>query len=266
MRSDRQTPHLTIVVPCYNEQQVLPETVRQLTALLTALIDEKRVAAESDICFVDDGSVDATWALLCKAQYEHAHVGALKLSRNQGHQNALMAGLMNARGAVIISLDADLQDDLAAIGRMLDQYVAGAEIVYGVRNLRVTDTASKRITARLYYRLLQWMNVEIVFDHADYRLMSRVVIEALRNYGESNLFLRALIPQLGFQSAIVTYDRLERFAGVSKYPLVKMLALAMDGITSFSNRPLRFISFLGAITSFGAILMSLWGSVRAHFH
>lgn len=217
--------------------------------------------ADSHVCFVDDGSTDRTWAAIQRLHEGSARFGGLRLSRNRGHQNALMAGLYNARGDVVVSVDADLQDDLEAMRAMLDAWGEGAEIVYGVRSARTTDTRGKRVTAQMYYRLLRRLGVEIVFDHADYRLMGRRAVEALREYGESNLFLRALIPQLGFGTRIVTYERAERFAGVSKYPLRKMLALAVEGVTSFSTRPLRLVTVLGVATSVFALALTVWALV-----
>ncbi len=249
----RHLPLLTVVVPCFNEAEVLLETARRLGSLLDGLIRDGRVAPGSHACFVDDGSTDRTWAVIRSLRAASGRFGGLKLSRNRGHQAALMAGLLEARGDVVVSMDADLQDDLDAIPAMLRVREGGADIVYGVRADRTADTAAKRISAHLYYRLLRWLKVEVVFDHADFRLMTRRVIEALRQYDESNLFLRALIPQLGFDAEIVTYERAERFAGTSKYPLGKMLALALEGVTSFSTRPLRIITALGCAMSVFAL-------------
>jgi glycosyltransferase involved in cell wall biosynthesis len=251
-------PVLAIVVPCFNEEAVLPETTRRLDALLGRLIQAGRIADGSHVCFVDDGSTDRTWQIIQDNQTVSRHFGGLQLSRNRGHQNALMAGLLAVQGDVIVSIDADLQDDLNAIDDMLRAHSDGAEIVYGVRSKRETDAFMKRMTAHLYYHLLQRLGVDIVFDHADFRLMSRNAIEALRQYQESNLFLRALVPQLGFQTAIVTYERAERFAGTSKYPLRKMLGLAIEGVTSFSTRPLRMVTILGCGMSALALLLTAW--------
>lgn len=249
---------LTIVVPCFNEAEVLPETARRLRLLLDRLVRDGRVSPGSHACFVDDGSTDRTWAVIRGLQAGSGRFGGLKLSRNRGHQAALMAGLLAAQGDVVVSVDADLQDDLDAIDSMLQARERGADIVYGVRGIRTTDTMAKRISAHVFYRLLQWLKVEVVFDHADFRLMSRRVIEALRQYDESNLFLRALIPQLGFDTQIVTYERAGRFAGASKYPLGKMFALALEGITSFSTRPLRIITALGCGMSLFALGLTAW--------
>ena len=251
-------PTLTIVIPCFNEEEVLPETARRLDLLLSQLVVENRIAPDSHVCFVDDGSTDRTWTLLRRLRDGSNRFGAIKLSRNRGHQNALMAGLLSAQGDMVISMDADLQDDLDAVYAMLNAAESGADIVYGVRSARVTDTKTKRITAQFYYRLLRCLNVEIVFDHADFRLMTRRVVEALRQYDECNLFLRALIPQLGFTTSVITYVRAERFAGTSKYPVGKMLALALEGVTSFSTRPLRIVTFLGGFTSILALALTIW--------
>ena len=249
---------LTIVIPCYNEQEVLPETVRRLGAVLGDLCGRGKVANTSHVCLVDDGSRDQTWALIEQYAREQTFVRGIKLSRNRGHQNALLAGLMTATGSVVISIDADLQDDLAAIEAMLDAHQAGAEIVFGVRRLREADAFLKRFTAEGYYRLLGLLSVDVVFNHADYRLMSRRAIDALSEYEEVNLFLRGIIPQLGFRTATVYYDRSERFAGESKYPLRKMLSLAWNGVTSFSAAPLRLITGLGVLISLGSFAVTLW--------
>ena len=251
-------PSLAIVVPCFNEEDVLPETARRLGELLEQLIQNGQITSSSYACFVDDGSTDATWAIIKRLRHNSDRFGGLKLSRNRGHQNALLAGLLGVDGDLVISVDADLQDDLNAIHAMLIAAGDGADIVYGVRSTRVSDTMIKRVTAQTYYRVLRRLGVEIVFDHADFRLMTRRVIEELRQYDESNLFLRALIPQLGFQTSVVAYERAERFAGISKYPFRKMLALALEGVTSFSVSPLRIVTTLGVVTSIFALLLSAW--------
>jgi glycosyltransferase involved in cell wall biosynthesis len=235
--------------------------VRRLDEILDGLISEGRIARGSHVTFVDDGSRDRTWALIAGYHARSPRWRGVKLSRNRGHQNALMAGLSSAGGDALISVDADLQDDPAAIGRMVDAYRQGAEIVFGVRSARRTDTAFKRHTAQGYYRLLAALGVEIVHDHADYRLLSRRALDGLHRYRESNLFLRALIPQLGFRTAVVTYERSSRFAGQSKYPLARMLGLAFEGITSFSTRPLRLIMLLGSIVSAASFLLGIWAIV-----
>lgn len=250
---------LAVVVPCYNEEDVLPETSKRLEALLARLIDAERIDSSSRIWFVDDGSRDRTWALIQQlSDRDHSRVCGIKLSRNRGHQAALMAGLMTAKGDLLISVDADLQDDLEAIPKMLDAYQSGSDIVYGVRSARDSDTLFKRFTAEGYYALLHRLGVEIVFNHADYRLMSRRAIESLREFREANVFLRGLIPQLGYRSAQVEYARTERFAGESKYPLGKMLALAWQGVTSFSAAPLRAITTMGLLVSLISLAMGFW--------
>ncbi|HEY1726352.1 MAG TPA: glycosyltransferase family 2 protein [Steroidobacteraceae bacterium] len=250
---------LSLVVPCHNEEPVVMHTAR----LLLQLLDEQRAAgrcgARSLVLFVDDGSTDATWTLI--EQLAHAHPGyiaGLRLSRNVGHQNALLAGLTLAPGDVLISLDADLQDDLEVIPQMLDYYRNGHDIVYGVRAQRATDTRMKRLTAAAFYRLLRRLGVDVIDNHADFRLMSRRAIEMLRQYGEVNLFLRGIVRLIGLPSAQVYYQRRERVAGSTKYPWSRMSALAMDGITSFSVVPLRVISMLGLLTSVFALAVSIW--------
>lgn len=249
---------LSVVVPCYNEEAVLPETARRLMALLDELVGNGRLDSRSHVIFVDDGSRDRTWPLIEELSSRHSRVRGLKLSRNRGHQNALLAGLFAAEGEAVVTVDADLQDDLGAIAEMLDAHARGAEVVYGVRKHRSTDTLFKRFTAEAYYRMLARMGVEIIFNHADYRLLGRRALEALRQFGESNLFLRGIIPQLGFPSAIVYYDRAERFAGESKYPLGKMLAFAWQGVTSFSAAPLRMITGLGVLISLASFAVTVW--------
>lgn len=258
MKNNLIPPSLTIVVPCYNEEDVLPETLIRLLGVLDELEEKHFINNESQIVFVDDGSKDKTWQLIESASETNKRINGLKLSRNRGHQNAVLAGMLTVTGDIIITIDADLQDDLEAIEKMVIAHNQGAAIVYGVRKKRETDTRFKRITAEGYYKLLAKFGVEIVFNHADYRLMSRRVIEALREYDEVNLFLRGIIPQLGYQTAIVYYDRNERFAGESKYPIGKMLALAWQGITSFSTTPLRMITTLGFLISAGSFAFTIW--------
>lgn len=249
---------LSVVIPCYNEEEVLPETAKQLGELLDGMVAEKLIHSDSHLCLVDDGSKDRTWTIIQELASSSNQVRGLKLARNRGHQNALLAGLENAEGEVLVSIDADLQDDITVIRTMMMEYYKGHEIVYGVRKKRTTDSFFKRFTAEGYYYLLSKMGVNIVFNHADYRLMSRRTIEALRQYEEVNLFLRGIIPTIGFSTAEVYYDRAERFAGESKYPLKKMLALAVDGITSFSAVPLRFIAGLGLIIFVFSMVISAW--------
>jgi glycosyltransferase involved in cell wall biosynthesis len=253
------TTHLSVVTPCYNEEAVLPETIRRFSVLLDRLAADGKIdPAKSGIYFVDDGSHDATWALIEQASARDPRMHGVKLSRNCGHQAALLAGLQSAPGDAIISIDADLQDDVEAIEAMLDRFVAGDDIVYGVRNDRQSDSMFKRSTAVGYYRLLAWMGVEVTFNHADYRLMSRRVVDCLQRYQEVNLFLRAIVPTLGFRSSTVEYRRAERFAGESKYPLGKMLKLAFEGITSFSAFPLHLITLLGLVIFVGSMFLGAW--------
>ncbi|QDF98657.1 glycosyltransferase [Azoarcus sp. DD4] len=251
-------PRLGVVIPCYNEEAVLPETRRHLAALLDRLVADEHIAADSRVYFVDDGSRDATWRLIEQFSTEDKRFGGIKLSRNCGHQRALLAGLLTAEGDLLVSLDADLQDDPTAVIQMLAAWREGHEIVFGVRDQRDTDTAFKRLTAQGFYRVMSRMGVDLVYDHADYRLMTRRAVECLREYGEVNLFLRGIIPQIGFRTTTVRYVRHERFAGESKYPLRKMLALAIDGITSFSVVPLRLISMLGLATCGLSLAMVAW--------
>jgi polyisoprenyl-phosphate glycosyltransferase len=252
------TPTLAIVIPCYNEEEVLPETCRRVSGLIRGLIEAHRISGNSAIYFVDDGSRDGTWPLIEQFALEDRHVTGIKLSHNRGHQNALLAGLFNAHGDAVVSVDADLQDDVGAISEMVDRFLAGAEIVYGVRRRREVDSPFKRVTAELFYRLIDALGAESIHNHADYRLMSRRAVENLKQYREVNLYLRGIVPLLGFRSEIVHYDRAQRFAGESKYPLRKMIALALEAITSFSVVPLRLITGIGFIVFLGTILVSLW--------
>ena len=249
---------LYLVIPCYNEQEVLPETARRLAQKLGGMAAAGTISPHSRVLLVDDGSRDGTWQLIQQLHRQNPLFSGLKLAHNRGHQNALLAGLMAAKDRcdMAISMDADLQDDVDAIDRFVAEYQAGSDIVYGVRSSRASDTPFKRNTARAYYRVLGWLGVEIVPDHADYRLMSRRALEALSPYGEVNLFLRGLVPLSGLRSSAVAYERHERFAGQSKYPLKKMLAFAIDGITSFSVKPIRLITALGVVI-FGASLLCL---------
>ncbi len=246
------TPVLYLVIPCYNEEQVLPITSGKFKAKLDELVDAGKISGDSRVMFVNDGSKDTTWDILCSLCDENERYCAISLSRNRGHQNALIAGLMEAKkfADITISMDCDGQDDINAIGQMVDEYAKGNEIVYGVRNDRSTDSWFKRTTAQSYYKVLKAMGVDIIPDHADYRLMSSRVLNALEGYSEVNLFLRGIIPQLGFKQSVVYYSRAEREAGTTHYPLSKMLSLAIDGITSFSVRPLRLITVLGLIVAF----------------
>ena len=249
---------LSVVVPCYNEEEALPHAAPRLARLMGDLIARGKIASGSNIWFVDDGSKDGTWRVIESLTKESDLFVGVKLSRNLGHQNALLGGLMSADGDAVISIDADLQDDLSVIEEMVDAHAGGYEIVYGVRKARTTDTWFKRWSALRYYGLLRLLGVDIVPNHADFRLMGRLSLTALGQYAEVNLFLRGIIPQLGFRSTSVFYDRLDRIAGESKYPLGKMIKLALDGITSFSPVPLRLIAGLGGIICVFSLGMAVW--------
>ena len=250
---------LNLVIPCYNEEEALPYTKKELDKKMKALIDDGLISKESKVVLVNDGSKDKTWDIITEFHNKDNMYVGINLSRNRGHQNALLAGLMYARdnADISISMDADLQDDINVIDDMIKKYNNGADIVYGVRNSRKKDTFFKKFTAEGFYRFMSIMGVEIVFNHADFRLMSKRALEALSNYKEVNLFLRGMVPQLGFKTDIAYYGRNERIAGSSKYPFKKMLSFAIDGITSFSIKPLRMIAFLGiimCIISFAALI------------
>jgi glycosyltransferase involved in cell wall biosynthesis len=254
---------LYIVVPCYNEEEVLPETSRRLLAKLDGLKAQEKISPRSRIVFVDDGSSDGTWALIQKLHSENPTFSGISLSRNRGHQNALLAGLMTVRekADMVISMDADLQDDIDAVDEMVDKYLAGCDVVYGVRRSREKDTLFKRLTAQGYYKLLSALGCKIIYNHADYRLMSRRALDGLAKYGEQNLFLRGIIPMIGYKTGVVVYDRGERFAGESKYPLKKMLALAADGVTSLSLKPLRIITATGIVILALALLLLIFSII-----
>ena len=249
---------LGILVPCYNEEEVLEETTSQLLKLLARLQAAGKVEAGSGIYYIDDGSTDGTWHLIESLSEQHAGVEGIKLSRNTGHQNALLAGLFTVNSDVLVSLDADLQDDIDAIEKMLVEYDHGAEIVYGVRENRGSDTTFKRTTAQCFYRIMQIMGVGVVSNHADFRLLGRRAVEALKDFEEVNLFLRGIIPLIGFRSATVQYKRNPRFAGQSKYSLGKMIAFALEGITSFTIFPLRLITVAGFLVFMLSMLMGLY--------
>lgn len=255
---------LWMVIPCYNEQEVLPETSRRLEEKLEGLIRKGDISENSRILFVDDGSRDRTWEMIEELHQKNALFSGLKLSRNKGHQNALLAGLMEAKehADMVISMDADLQDDIGVIDGFLREYAAGCDVVYGVRSSREKDTFFKRTTALGFYRMMTAMGVDIVENHADCRLMSRRALEALAQFREVNLFLRGIVPLVGFKSSVVTYERAERFAGESKYPLKKMLAFAFDGITSFSIKPIRLVSAAGVVVFGISILMLIYTLVQ----
>ena len=251
---------LTIVVPCYNEEEVLPETVKELGKILNSLIDEGKVATNSKILFVNDGSKDKTWQLISKYSTDYPYVTGIKFSRNYGHQNALLAGMTTAveYSDMIITIDADLQDDVNAIPKMVDKYLEGYDVVYGVRNSRKTDTFFKRRTALAFYSMMEKMGVNLVPDSADYRLLSKRATEGLLAFKERNIFLRGMVPLVGYKSTKVYYARKERFAGESKYPLSKMLHFALDGITSFSIAPIHLILYLGLLTVAVSIICMIY--------
>lgn len=252
------TPALGIVVPCYNEEDVLPETCRRLLALRTRLVEAGKISEASRVCFVDDGSRDRTWELIEGFGRGGLPVLGVKLSRNKGHQAALLAGLREAPGDCLVTIDADLQDDVEAIEKMVDAFSAGNDIVYGVRGDRTSDSLPKRLSAESFYRLLRFLGVETVFNHADYRLMSRRAVTALQGFTEVNLYLRGIVPLLGYRTTTVEYQRSARFAGVSKYPLRKMLVLAIDAVTSFSVMPLRLVSLIALLVFFATLVIGAW--------
>ncbi len=255
---------LYIVVPCYNEEAVLPETAKRLRGKLEGLMALGQISNHSRILFVNDGSKDGTWSLIEGLHRGCALFSGVDLTRNRGHQNALLAGLMTAkdRADMVISMDADLQDDIDAVDAMVEKYHAGCDIVYGVRSARKKDTFFKRFTAESFYRVMNFLGAETVFNHADYRLMSKAALEGLAEFGEVNLFLRGIVPMIGYTTATVEYERGERFAGESKYPLKKMLAFAMEGITSLSTKPLRWITMLGFLVFAVSIIMLIYSVVR----
>ncbi|MBC8743175.1 glycosyltransferase family 2 protein [Lactobacillus sp. Marseille-P7033] len=255
---------LTIVVPCFNEQEVLPETVKELGKTLKQLVQNDSISSRSKILFVNDGSKDETWSLISKYTQEYDYVTGIKFSRNYGHQNALLAGMTVAveYSDIIITIDADLQDDVNAIPKMVEKYHDGNDVVYGVRNSRETDTFFKRRTALAFYGLMKKLGVNLVPDSADYRLLSRRATESLLAFKERNLFLRGMVPLVGYKSAKVYYARKERFAGKSKYPLNKMLHFALDGITSFSIAPIHLILYIGMTTVIISIICMVYTLVE----
>lgn len=252
------------VIPCYNEQEVLPITAEQLRIKYDQLLQSGLIAESSRILLVDDGSKDCTWQIISQLHQKDSRFQGVKLSRNRGHQNALLAGLMTARSFcdAAISLDADLQDDINAMDAMLQKFQDGCDIVYGVRSDRETDTVFKRCTAQGYYKFMSGMGGELVYNHADYRLMSRRALDGLAEFGEVNLFLRGIVPMIGYRSDIITYARKERPAGKSKYPLKKMLAFAWEGLTSLSIRPIRMITILGTLIFLVSIGMLIYSVIR----
>ena len=260
-RGEAALPLLCIVVPCYNEEEVLPQSCHVLAGVVSSLVSKGKVSPQSRILFVDDGSHDATWDIIRRLNREDHVFAGVKLAHNEGHQCALYAGLMEALDLgcdASVSIDADLQDDVRVIEDMVDKYEAGAEVVYGVRDNRDTDTAFKRRTAESYYRLMHRLGTEVVYNSADFRLMSARALVALSQYRESNLFLRGIVPSLGFKTDTVTYARKERLAGESKYPLNKMIGLAIEGITSFSTKPMHMVTIMGLASVLFAIAMLIY--------
>lgn len=257
-------PKLYLVIPCYNEEDVLKETARQLKEKIQVMIEKGTVSKDSKIMFVNDGSKDSTWEIIESLHTQSPLFSGVNMTRNRGHQNALLGGLMVAKDLadVTISLDADLQDDIHVIDQFIKKYSEGYDIVYGVRNARTTDTWFKRNTALAFYKFQSMMGVDAVYNHADYRLMSKRALEALAEFKEVNLFLRGLVPLIGYKATNVEYARNERFAGESKYPLKKMLAFAWDGITSFSVKPIRFVTGLGFVVFFISIVIILYCFIR----
>ena len=260
-----KAPVLYIVIPCYNEQEVLPVTSGMFLEKINSLIEKGRVAPESRVVFVNDGSIDNTWNIIQELAKSDEHFEGICLSRNRGHQNALLGGLMTVKDRcdITISIDCDGQDDINAMDAMVDAYWDGCEVVYGVRSKRDTDTFFKRFTAEGFYKLMNWMGAQVVFNHADYRLMSSRVLNEFANFKEVNIFLRGMVPLVGFKSTSVYYERAERIAGESHYPLKKMLALAFDGITSLSVKPIRLITGFGALVSVISFVGVIWAVVEA---
>lgn len=257
---------LYLVIPCYNEEEVLPETSSRLLEKLGSLIKLGKISEKSRVIFVNDGSKDRTWEIIEELHQKNRIFGGINLSRNRGHQNALLAGLMTVKdyADMVISMDADLQDDINAIDEMVDKYLSGMDVVYGVRGSRATDTVFKKFTAESFYKIMNTMGANTVFNHADYRLMSRRALDGLAQYGEVNLFLRGIVPMIGYPADVVYYNRGERFAGKSKYPFGKMLSFAVEGITSLSTKPIRMITALGFFIFIVSIGMLIYSLVR-HF-
>lgn len=260
----KKLPILYIVIPCFNEEEVLKETTKRLKTKLKKLLKEKIISTKSRVMYVNDGSKDKTWAIIKEINQKENLFTGISLSRNRGHQNALLAGLLTAKdyADIVISMDSDLQDDIDAIDKMITKYLEGNDIVYGVRSKRKKDSFFKKITAEGFYKVMNLLGVECIYNHADYRLTSKRVLEEFSNYKEVNLFLRGMFPLVGFKSDIVYYERNERFAGKSKYPLKKMLSFAWDGITSFSIKPLRMICILGFMILFISISIMIYSLIR----
>ena len=263
--NNRTDPILYIVIPCYNEQEVLPITAPMFLQKLADLTAAGKISPESRVLFVNDGSKDRTWEIICDLAARDPHYAGICQSRNRGHQNAVLAGLMESKSRcdITISIDCDGQDDINAMDAMVDAYRDGCDVVYGVRSKRETDTFFKRFTAESFYKILNAMGAEVVFNHADYRLMSARVLEEFARFREVNLFLRGMVPLVGFKSTCVTYERHERIAGESHYPLSKMLALAFDGITSLSIKPIRFITGFGVFVALVSFIGVLWAVIEA---
>lgn len=260
----KKLPILYIVIPCFNEEEVLKETTKRLKTKLKKLLKEKIISTKSRVMYVNDGSKDKTWSIIKEINQKENLFTGISLSRNRGHQNALLAGLLTAKdyADIVISMDSDLQDDIDAIDKMITKYLEGNDIVYGVRSKRKKDSFFKKITAEGFYKVMNLLGVECIYNHADYRLTSKRVLEEFSNYKEVNLFLRGMFPLVGFKSDIVYYERNERFAGKSKYPLKKMLNFAWDGITSFSIKPLRMICVLGFMILFISIAIMIYSLIR----
>ena len=255
---------LFVVVPCYNEEEVLPETSKRLKEKVLSLIKDGKVAEDSRICFVNDGSKDRTWERIAALHAEDNIFSGINLSRNRGHQNALLAGLMTVmdEADMVISMDADLQDDINAMDEMIDKYLKGCDVVYGVRSSRAKDTFFKKATAEGFYKLMDKMGAKTVFNHADYRLLSKRALQGLAGFKEVNLFLRGLVPMIGYKSDVVYYERGERFAGESKYPLSKMISFAIEGITSLSVEPIRLITKMGVLLFLVSVGMLIYSLIR----
>ena len=254
---------LYLAIPCYNEEEVLRDSASKLLTKYNNMIKEGKITKDSKIVFIDDGSKDKTWNIICDLHKENSVFQGIKLSRNRGHQNALLCGLITLKDKAdaVISIDADLQDDINTFDEMVKKYEEGCDVVYGVRSKRATDTFFKRFTAEAFYKILNKMGAKVIFNHADFRLMSKRALNSFAEYKETNIFLRGMVPLIGYRSDIVTYERFERLAGESKYPLKKMLALAWEGVTSMSTQPIKLITGLGAAVFFIGIILSIYSLV-----